>query len=109
MDKIGEGLRVRQFCVILPDVEIGSNCNVCAHAWMEDGVKVRDNITLKSSVHLCTGLIVEDSVFIVANVTGLCDIPIGESVMIGKAPIVTKDVLVNAGWYGNHAKLKGYK
>ena len=68
-DKIGEGTRIWQFCVVLPDVEIGSNCNVCAHVLIENGVKVGNNVTLKSGVQLWTGLEVEDNVFIGPNAT----------------------------------------
>ena len=68
-DRIGEGTRIWQFCVILPDVEIGSNCNVCAHVLIENGVKVGNNVTLKSGVQLWTGLEIEDNVFIGPNAT----------------------------------------
>lgn len=72
-DKIGEGTRIWQFCVILPDVEIGSNCNVCAHVLIENGVKVGNNMILKSGVQLWAGLEVEDNVFIGPNATFIND------------------------------------
>lgn len=68
-DKIGEGTRIWQFCVILQDVEIGANCNICAHVLVENGVKIGNNVTLKSGVQLWIGLTVEDNVFIGPNAT----------------------------------------
>lgn len=64
---IGEGTRIWQSCVILPNIEIGSNSNVCAHVLIENGVRIRNNVTLKSGVQLWTGLIVDDDVFIGSN------------------------------------------
>lgn len=68
-DKIGKGTRIWQFCVILPDVEIGENCNINANVLVETGVKIGNNVTLKSGVQLWDGVVVEDDVFIGPNAT----------------------------------------
>ena len=66
---IGEKTNIWQFCVVLPRAKIGSNCNICAHALIENDVVIGDNVTVKSGVQLWDGVTVEDNVFIGPNVT----------------------------------------
>lgn len=66
---IGEGTRIWQFCVILPQAKIGKNCNICAQVLIENDVIVGDNVTIKSGVQLWDGVRIEDNVFIGPNVT----------------------------------------
>lgn len=66
---IGEGTRVWQFCVILPEAKIGKDCNICSHCFIENEVVVGNNVTVKCGVQLWDGVIVEDDVFIGPNVT----------------------------------------
>ena len=67
--KIGEGTTIWQFCVILPDAQIGSNCNICAHVFIENDVVIGNNVTIKSGVQLWDGITIEDNVFIGPDVT----------------------------------------
>lgn len=67
--KIGAGTRIWQFCVVLPEAEIGENCNVCANVLIENDVKIGNNVTVKSGVQLWDGVVVEDNVFIGPNAT----------------------------------------
>src|SRR5690606_2331642 len=66
---IGNGTHVWQFCVILAGAEIGNNCNICSHVFIENNVVVGNNVTIKSGVQLWDGIVVEDSVFIAPNAT----------------------------------------
>lgn len=66
---VPESTNIWQFCVILPDVKIGENCNICAHVLIENGVTLGNNVTIKSGVQLWDGIIVEDDVFIGPNAT----------------------------------------
>ncbi|MCE3255435.1 MAG: putative acetyltransferase [Rickettsiaceae bacterium] len=66
---IGNGTNVWQFCVILPNAIIGSNCNICSHIFIENDVKIGDNVTIKNGVQIWDGMIIEDNVFIGPNVT----------------------------------------
>jgi len=66
---IGEGTRIWQFCVVLPQAKIGANCNICAHVLIENDVIIGDNVTIKSGVQLWDGVRIEDNVFIGPNVT----------------------------------------
>ena len=66
---IGDGTRVWQFVVILPEAEIGRDCNICAHCLIENEVVIGDRVTVKSGVQLWDGVQIEDDVFIGPNAT----------------------------------------
>jgi acetyltransferase-like isoleucine patch superfamily enzyme len=67
--KIGAGTRVWQFCVILPEAQIGKDCNICSHVFVENNVVVGDRVTIKCGVQLWDGITIEDDAFIGPNVT----------------------------------------
>lgn len=67
--QIGEGTRIWQFCVVLPNASIGRNCNICANVLIENNVKVADHVTVKSGVQLWDGVTIEEHVCIGPNVT----------------------------------------
>ena len=64
---IGDGTRVWQNAVILKGAQIGANCNICAHTFIENDVIVGNNVTLKCGVYLWDGIRIEDDVFIGPN------------------------------------------
>ena len=66
---IPESTRVWQYVVILRDAVIGENCNICSHCFIENDVKIGNNVTVKCGVYLWDGIIVEDNVQIGPNVT----------------------------------------
>jgi UDP-2-acetamido-3-amino-2,3-dideoxy-glucuronate N-acetyltransferase len=66
---IGEGTRIWQFCVILPNATLGSGCNICAHVLIENDVRIGDNVTVKSGVQIWDGVTLENDVFVGPNVT----------------------------------------
>lgn len=66
---IGDGTRVWQYCVILPDAKIGKNCNICAQVLIENDVVVGDDVTIKSGVQLWDGTRLGNRVFIGPNAT----------------------------------------
>lgn len=66
---IGEDTSIWQFTVVLPEAVIGRNCNICAHVFIENKVKVGDNVTIKNGVQLWDGISIEDDVFIGPNAT----------------------------------------
>lgn len=67
--KIGNDTRVWQYTVILAGAEIGESCNICSHCFIENDVKVGNNVTLKFYVELCDGVTLEDSVFVAPHVS----------------------------------------
>ena len=66
---IGEGTTVWQFSVILEKAQIGKNCNICAHTFIENDVQLGNNVTVKCGVYLWDGITAEDDVFIGPSVT----------------------------------------
>ena len=66
---IGEGTRIWQYAVVLPNARIGAHCNICAHVFIENDVVLGDRVTVKSGVQLWDGLRVADDVFIGPNAT----------------------------------------
>lgn len=67
--KIGSDTNIWQFVVVLPDAQIGSDCNICSHCIIENDVIIGNRVTIKSGVQLWDGIRIEDDVFIGPNVT----------------------------------------
>ncbi|ADY53768.1 WxcM-like protein [Pseudopedobacter saltans DSM 12145] len=66
---IGEHTSVWQFVVILANAQIGKDCNINAHVFIENDVKIGNGVTIKSGVQVWDGVTIEDNVFIGPNVT----------------------------------------
>ena len=66
---IGDNTRVWQYAVILAGAKIGSDCNICAHTFIESDVVIGNGVTIKSGVFLWDGARIEDNVFIGPNAT----------------------------------------
>ncbi|AZL54728.1 N-acetyltransferase [Aliarcobacter skirrowii] len=66
---IGKNTNIWQFCVILKNAKIGSNCNINAQVFVENDVIIGNNVTIKSGVQIWDGITLEDNVFIGPNVT----------------------------------------
>jgi|SRR5690242_18800053 acetyltransferase-like isoleucine patch superfamily enzyme len=71
--QIGEGTTVWQFAVILPNAQIGKNCNINCHTFIENDVVIGDRVTIKPGVFIWDGLRIQDDVFIGPNVTFVND------------------------------------
>jgi len=66
---IGAGTSIWQFCVVLSQAQIGDECNICSHCFIENDVVLGKRVTVKCGVQLWDGLRIEDDVFIGPNVT----------------------------------------
>lgn len=66
---IGSGSRVWAFAHILPQAQLGSDCNVCDNVFIENDVVIGDRVTLKCGVQVWDGITIEDDVFVGPNVT----------------------------------------
>lgn len=66
---IGHNTTIWQFCVVLKDAKIGSNCNINAHVFIENDVSIGNHVTIKSGVQIWDGITLEDNVFVGPNVT----------------------------------------
>ena len=71
---IGDGTRIWQYTVIMKEVMIGQDCNICAHVFVEDGAKIGNRVTIKNGVQIWTGVLLDDDVFIGPNATFTNDI-----------------------------------
>ena len=60
---------ILQYVVVLPDAQVGSNCNICSHCFIENDVIIGNNVTIKNGVYIWDGINIEDDVFIGPNVT----------------------------------------
>lgn len=58
-----------QYVVVLPKAVIGENCNICAHSFIENYVRIGNNVTIKCGVYIWDGITIEDNVQIGPNVT----------------------------------------
>jgi acetyltransferase-like isoleucine patch superfamily enzyme/dTDP-4-dehydrorhamnose 3,5-epimerase-like enzyme len=67
--RIGGGTRVWAFAHILPGAEIGADCNICDHVFIENDVRIGDRVTVKCGVQLWDGVTLEDDVFVGPNAT----------------------------------------
>lgn len=67
--KIGKDTRIWAFVHILPGAQIGCDCNICDHVFIENDVILGARVTIKSGVQLWDGVIIEDDVFVGPNVT----------------------------------------
>ena len=110
-EEIGEGTRIWQFVVVLPGAQIGRDCNICAHCFLENDVRLGDRVTVKNGVQLWDGTTLADDVFIGPNVTFSNDryprskvypeaferIEIGRGASIGAGAVLLPGVAVGAG------------
>lgn len=66
---IGQRTRIWAFAHVLPGAQIGQDCNICDHVFIENQVVIGDRVTIKSGVQLWDGIELEDDVFIGPNAT----------------------------------------
>ncbi|WP_223522750.1 WxcM-like domain-containing protein [Pseudomonas sp. A-B-26] len=71
---IGAGSRVWAFAHVLPNANIGEDCNICDHVFVENDVVIGSRVTLKCGVQVWDGITIEDDVFVGPNVTFTNDI-----------------------------------
>ncbi|WP_261885142.1 acyltransferase [Vibrio pomeroyi] len=61
---IGLGTTIWQFSVVLKGAQIGQDCNICAHTFIENDVVLGNRVTVKSGVYLWDGIRAGNDVFI---------------------------------------------
>jgi acetyltransferase-like isoleucine patch superfamily enzyme len=70
---IGEGTRVWAFVNVMDGAFIGQNCNICDHCYIEGKVVIGNNVTIKNTVPVYDGIVLEDNVFVGPNATFVND------------------------------------
>ena len=131
---IGKNVKIMPF-VNLYECEVGDDSFIGPFVEIQKGVKIGKNVRVQSHSFLCTGVIVEDNVFIghgvmfvndlyppqfdetkwkgtivrkgssIGNNSTILPVEIGENAIVGGGSTVTKDVLPNAIVAGNPARL----
>lgn len=66
---IGPRTKVWQNVVILEGAVLGSDCEICAHCFIESDVRIGDRVTLKPGGYLWNGITLGNDVFVGPNVT----------------------------------------
>ena len=66
---VGLNTKIWQYVVILPEAVIGDGCNICSHCFIENDVRIGNNVTIKCGVYIWDGIRIENNVFIGPNVT----------------------------------------
>lgn len=66
---IGDNTRVWAWAHVLGGATIGSDCNLCDHTFVENGVTIGNRVTIKCGVSIWEGITIEDDVFIGPSVT----------------------------------------
>jgi len=67
--KIGRGTRIWAFAHVLAGADVGAECNICDHVFIENEVVIGDRVTVKCGVQLWNGVTIEDDVFVGPNAT----------------------------------------
>jgi acetyltransferase-like isoleucine patch superfamily enzyme len=61
---VGAGTRIWAFAHVLPGAQIGRDCNVCDHVFIEGDVSLGNDVTVKNGVLIFDKVTIEDEVFI---------------------------------------------
>lgn len=67
-DTVGPRTRVWAWAHVLPGAQVGADCNICDHAFVEGRVVIGDRVTVKNAVLLFDGVTVGDDAFLGPNV-----------------------------------------
>lgn len=71
---VGAGSRIWAFAHVFPNANIGNDCNICDHVFVENDVVIGSRVTLQCGVQVWDGITIEDDVFVGPNVTFTNDI-----------------------------------
>jgi UDP-2-acetamido-3-amino-2,3-dideoxy-glucuronate N-acetyltransferase len=66
-ERVGPRTRIWAFAHVLPGAEVGADCNIGDHAFVEGGAKLGDRVTVKNAVLVWDRVTVEDEVFLGPN------------------------------------------
>ena len=63
-ERVGPGTRIWPFAHVMAGAVIGSDCNICGHAFIENGAVVGNRVTIKNNVMVWDKITIEDDVFL---------------------------------------------
>jgi len=67
-DRVGPRTRIRAFTHVLSGAQIGADCDISEHVFVENDVVIGDRVTVQCGVSVWDGLRIEDDVFVGPNV-----------------------------------------
>jgi UDP-2-acetamido-3-amino-2,3-dideoxy-glucuronate N-acetyltransferase len=73
-DEVGPRTRIWAFAHVMKGAKVGSDCNVCDHAFIETGASVGNHVTIKNAVQIWDKVTIEDEVFLGPNMIFTNDI-----------------------------------
>jgi UDP-3-O-[3-hydroxymyristoyl] glucosamine N-acyltransferase len=62
--QIGRGTRIWAFTHLMRNVSVGLNCNIGSHCFIESGVVIGENVTIKNGNMIWSDVALEDGVFV---------------------------------------------
>lgn len=68
-EAVGAGTRIWAFAHVLSGAQLGADCNICDHVFIENDVIIGNRVTVKCGVQLWDGIRLADDVFIGPNAT----------------------------------------
>jgi acetyltransferase-like isoleucine patch superfamily enzyme len=95
-ETVGSGTRVWAFAHVLPGAVVGRDCNICDHAYVENGAVIGDRVTVKNAVLVFDGVTVEDDCFLGPNVVFTNDLNPRAHVKKGRDQFVLTTVQAGA-------------
>lgn len=63
-DCVGRGTRIWAFAHVMKESEVGEDCNIGEHVFVESGAKIGDRCTIKNGVMVWEGVTIADDVFV---------------------------------------------
>ncbi|MGB5759903.1 MAG: acyltransferase [Acidimicrobiales bacterium] len=63
-ERVGAGTRIWAFAHVLAGAEVGVDCNICDHAFVEGGARIGDRVTVKNATLIWDAVDVGDDVFL---------------------------------------------
>lgn len=63
-DRVGPRTRIWPFAHVMAGAVVGSDCNICGHAFIEGGAVIGDRVTVKNNVMVWEKVTIEDDVFL---------------------------------------------
>ena len=103
-ENVGSGTYIGAFVHISPGAQIGSDCKLYDHVFIENDVILGDRVTVKSGVQLSAGIRIEDDVLIGPNVA-FTDDGLGNEYLTENNPVTLVHKGVSIG--GNGTILRG--
>ncbi|MGA4853530.1 MULTISPECIES: acyltransferase [Acinetobacter] len=108
---LGDNFYMNAGCHLLGDITIGNDVMIGPKTviWGRDHGMENIGIPMKKQQHIYEPIVIQDDVWIAANVTVLKGVTIGKGAVIGAGAVVTKNIPPNAIAVGNPAKVVKYR